>query len=87
MKAKNIVKSVVNRTVFNRAYKEYLVRKSRIRCAWCKYHDNENYEGNYYGGFSFIKYPNWKLISKNRKQWMAKKIKFVDKYDYKKIVW
>jgi len=86
MKVRKIVKNTTNRGEFNRAYKEYLVSKSKIRCALCKYHDNENYEGNYYGGFKYLKYPNWKLVNKNHKQWEGKSLKIITDDNYTKIV-
>jgi hypothetical protein len=77
MKVKKISKTTTNRGVFNRAYKEYLERKSRIHCSRCGYHKGENYTGNYYGSYDVgrITHPNWKLVSKNSKQWMEKPIK------------
>lgn len=80
MRIKRIVDQTTNRGEFNRAYKEYLERKGKIHCSYCGYHRNENYEGKWYGGFkennrAKLKYPNWKLISKNGKQWMKKPIK------------
>ncbi len=82
MKAKKISKETTNRGEFNRAYKEYLERKSRIHCSYCKYHRNENYTGKWYGGNDDdkLKLPNWKLVSKNKKQWMAKPIKKKKRY-------
>jgi hypothetical protein len=80
MKAKIISETTTNRYEFNRAYKHTLERSGKIRCSYCKYHDNENYEGKCYGGYACdnnIKYPNWKLVSKNPKQWMKKPIKIV----------
>jgi len=76
MKVKKTVKETTNRGVFNRAYKEYLERKSRIHCSRCGYHKGENYAGKWYGGHDNekIKLPNWKLVSKNPKQWMEKPI-------------
>lgn len=81
MKAKKIVKTTTNRGEFNRAYKGYLERKGKINCSHCEYHDNENYTGNHYGGFEdVLKFPNWKLVSKNPKQWMKKKLEFDIEY-------
>ena len=93
MKVKKISKSTTNRGEFNRAYKQYLERKGRIHCAYCRYHRGEN---NYksYGGHVYddmetcsgkikgtnTRYPNWKLVSKNRKQWMPKPTKFKLRY-------
>ena len=77
MKVKKVVKTTTNRMVFNRVYKVYLEDKCRIHCSYCGYHKYENYTGKHYGGYKElggVKYPNWKLISKNRKQWMKNKI-------------
>ncbi len=94
MKAKKIVDNTVNRREFNHVYKEYLERKGKIHCSRCPYHLNENLDGKWYGGhFDAVKndykirYPNWKLVSKQRKQWMKKPIKIteeVSKYDSKR---
>jgi len=103
MKVKKIVDSTTNRYVFNRAYKEYLERKGKIRCSYCQFHKNENDNRKWYGGIkhnefyddmltcyggvkeTHTRYPNWKLISKNKKQWMNKGIKITEKYDLKRI--
>ena len=99
MKVKKIVNNTANRGEFNRAYKRYLEGKGKIRCSHCKYHDNENYTGNYYGGYEksngtmHINYPNWKLVSKNNKQWMKKSMKVETKIvrwsgrEYIEITW
>ena len=67
-------KTTTNRTVYNRARKEMLERRALIRCSYCQYHDNENCTVKGYGEGRF---PNWKLVSKSRKQWMKKPIKIV----------
>jgi len=79
---KNIVDNTTSRGEFNRAYKGYLEGKGKISCTYCRYHRNENGKGlGCYGGYEksngtmHIKYPNWKLVSKNRKQWMPKSMK------------
>ena len=76
------LKTTTNRGEFNRAYKKYLeVSKGEIHCSYCRYHRGENKTSNYYGGYErtnghmSITFPNWKLVSKNRKQWMKKSIK------------
>jgi hypothetical protein len=83
---KNIVDNTTNRGEFNRAYKRYLEGKGKISCTYCRYHRNENGKGRgYYGGYERtnghvkIIYPNWKLVSSNRKQWMKKSMKVVEK--------
>lgn len=64
----------INRSVYNKLRKHYLKIGGDIRCSYCKYHKVENYNGDWYGGYKKdnIKYPNWKMVSKNRKQWMKK---------------
>ncbi len=81
--AKRIVETTTNRGEFNRAYKAHLEHQGNIHCGFCGYHRGENGEGKrYYDGYerangnTKINYPNWKLVSKNRKQWMKKSIKF-----------
>jgi hypothetical protein len=80
MKSKTISKTSTNRGEFNRAYKFYLEQKGKIRCSYCGYHHNENSNKKWYGGYDHIKHPNWKLVSKNPKQWMKKPIKFNTRY-------
>lgn len=89
MKAKQIVDNSTNRGEFNRAYKHYLEKKGKIHCSYCGYHRGENSSGKWYGGYVYddmetccgkrkgtnTTYPNWKLISKNPKQWMPKPMK------------
>jgi len=81
MKTKKIVNNSTNRGEFNRAYKAHLENTGKIHCSRCKYHDNENKTTKSYGGYTRhngklpITYPNWKLVSKNRKQWMKKPMK------------
>ena len=91
-----VLKTTSNRYVFNRVYKEYLThKKNGISCSFCKYHKNENNTGKWYGGFLIetnndnkIRYPNWKLVSKNNKQWMNKPLKITEDYGkYNKTVY
>jgi len=89
MKNKEILEKTTNRKVFNYAYKEHLERTGKIRCVWCRYNKGENSTQDWYGGHwsdKFgnydIKYPSWKLVSKNRKQWMKKP----SKIEYKTYV-
>ena len=93
MKAKKISKNTTNRGEFNRAYKEYLERKGRIHCSRCGYHRGENYTGNCYGGYERMNghvkmtYPNWKLVSKNPKQWMNKPTRTITKISNRGTRW
>lgn len=76
MKVEKIINETTNRGEFNRAYKRHLESTGKIHCAYCRYHKGENKTTKYYGGYEDdIKYPNWKLVSKNKKQWMKKTIK------------
>ena len=90
MKNKIILKTTNNLGEFNRAYKKQLANEAKIHCSFCKYNEGENFSGNSYGGYDCnIKYPNWKLVSKNRKQWMNKKISIEETNGrkYKSIKW
>lgn len=74
----NELRNTTNRYVFNRYYKEYLERKGKIRCTYCPYNKFENSDNKYYGQYWFseqIRMPNWKMVSKNKKQWMKKPLK------------
>ena len=77
MRVTKIVKNTTNRGEFNRAYKEYLERTGKIHCSYCPHNRGENDKRKVYGGFKGenIKIPNWKLTSKQPKQWMKKPIK------------
>lgn len=74
-----------NRYVYNRVRKLALSKEGKIRCGFCPYHKNENQKAKGYGGHQFkhprqfhfkgLNYPSWKLVSKNRKQWMPNNVK------------
>lgn len=71
-----------SRSVYNMARKRHLGNTGKIHCARCPYNRGENDERKYYGSWltrrkkdNHLRYPNWKLVSKNRKQWMRKPIK------------
>ena len=62
-----------NRNYYNKLRKYYLEVDGDIRCSYCKYNKGENSNMIGYGGFEEdLKYPNWKMVSKNKKQWMKK---------------
>jgi len=83
MKIEKIVSETTNRGEYNRAYKRELESKRKIHCSYCGYHRGENKtSGTYYGGFKEpvrnyekTKYPSWKLVSRNKKQWEDKSLK------------
>lgn len=94
MKAKKIMDETTNRYEYNRARKFYLDHVGEIHCSFCRYHLGDNLDHNEYGtygGKGGMKYPNWKLVSKNKKQWMVKPVKYVTRkrwtWEYTKIVW
>lgn len=94
MGSKTICKTTTNRGEFNRAYKLHLEQNGKIRCSYCGYHHGENSEKKWYGGYVYddmeicrgkrkganTRFPNWKLVSKNKKQWMIKPIKKKKRY-------
>jgi len=87
MKNKNLVKNTTSRSEFNRAYKIHLEQRGGIHCSYCKYHHGENDDRKWYGKWSInkdIKYPNWKLVSKNQKQWQKKPIKIITEYNIRR---
>ncbi len=63
-----------NRKYYNKLRKYYLEVDCDIRCSYCKYNRSENSNRKWYGGFEedSVKYPTWKIVSKNKKQWMKK---------------
>lgn len=91
MKNKEILDTTSNRGVYNRARKVYLEQKGEIICAICPYHGIENESKKFYGSKALwnwnnsnvgdrpriirFRHPNWKLVSKNGKQWMKKPVK------------
>jgi len=92
---KIIVDTTTSRSEFNRAYKGYLEKKGKIHCTYCGYHKSENDDTKkWYGGYIYddmetccgkrkkinTRYPNWKLVSKQSKQWMKTSIKYKIKY-------
>lgn len=74
--------TTTNNYVYNRLYKQHLEATGKIRCSWCVFHgsNSENDSWEFYGQYSYQRptsFPNWKLVSKNRKQWMKKPMKKV----------
>jgi hypothetical protein len=78
-----------NRPVYNKARKLHLDHQGKIRCSYCGYNRGENDTRRFYhlpkedgylheikaGNWNYdtTRKPNWKLVSKNRKQWMKKR--------------
>lgn len=74
MKKKKVLETTDNRSVYNHTLRKYLYNYGV--CDYCSPHGGCN-RRNHYGGFTHkkLKYPSWKLVSKNRKQWMDKPLK------------
>ncbi len=92
------LRKTTNRSVYNKLYKKELDKRGKIKCSLDGYHRGENDDSKYYG-VSWMeasqdpkpRYPSWKLTSKNRKQWMKKRLK-IKKRSFKcwhqvKITW
>lgn len=100
MKVKKIMDETTNRYEYNRTRKRYLEHRE-IHCSFCRYHRGDNLDHKVYYGRVYYddkykknnhtRFPNWKLVSKNTKQWMKKPIKISnDERDwgyYIDIVW
>lgn len=94
---KETSKNTNNRSSYNKLYKRELESNGLISCSRCKYHRGENNGFKHYGGYEGkrITLPNWKLVSKNKKQWMIKPMKLIKKRSkiigynlvYVRIVW
>lgn len=69
-----------NRSVYNKLRKIHLSEKGKIRCPYCGWNSGENSSDKWYGstgglnknGEENIRFPSWKLYSKNKKQWQEK---------------
>lgn len=83
-------KNSTNRTVYNRLRKKYLAEQAIIRCSYCGWNSNENSTDRWYGFRrewdkeepTYLRFPSWKLATKNRKQWQEnpKAYKIKEKY-------
>lgn len=80
MKPMQEYNTTVNRSVYNKLYKQ-----KHASCSYCKWHgphsENDRWECYFkseYNGKKRARYPNWKLVSKNKKQWMKKTLLFED---------
>ena len=78
---KSLMDTTSNSNVYNKARKRYLEHSGKLRCSICGYHRGENDTTKYYGttcswtGGKKVRYPSWKLKSKNEKQWNKQKTK------------
>jgi len=91
MRPRQEYKKTTNSSVFRKLHKYILEKDGDIRCSRCSYHRGENDYRKWYGKITSetvvncpkkwgkIRRPNWKLVSKNSKQWMKKPIKIINK--------
>lgn len=78
-------------TTNSRVFKR-LHNLKNLSCSHCRPHRGDNNTRKYYGSTgkkeTRIKYPSWKLASKNRKQWMPKTtLKKVKDYKHEFPMW
>jgi len=72
------------RETTNSALYRKLHKVQHSSCSYCKwhpsfYHSSENDRWKWYRIYKEeSKYPNWKLCSKNKKQWMKKKLRYIE---------
>lgn len=74
MGPKKIMDETTNRYEYNRVRKE-----CSGNCTWCRYHLGDNLDHKLYGEYASrgkMRFPNWKLVSKNKKQWMGNPVKY-----------
>ena len=72
MKKRNI--KLYQNTTDNKTYKLCLYQQEGICCLSCAKRSRRDYFYYDYDGGKHC-YPSWKLVSKNKKQWMPKKLK------------
>ena len=78
MKKSNEFETTTNRSLHTKLYRRNLEHTAKMRCSFCGPNKgcNQRAKTKSYGGFDEdITIPNWKLVSKNPKQWMKKPIK------------
>lgn len=81
--------SISDSKTYKRKLKGYV-----CHCSYCGYHRNENYRGKHYTtlrSIEHLKFPNWKLVSKNEKQYVPNTIEVFEYVNnvrsYYKIEW
>ena len=64
-----------------------------LRCDWCPPNRGCNSRRKYYGSryskntYKNVRYPSWKLATKNRKQWMKKNLKIEERSNRYGFTW
>lgn len=69
-----------DRSSYNKLRKKFLSEQCDIRCSYCGWNSGENSSDKWYGSSKTLdenppenmKFPSWKLATKNRKQWQEK---------------
>ena len=79
----------INRPYYNKLRKRQLEHVGDIGCSFCGYNRGENSKIKRYGinvdGDN--RYPSWKLVTNNRKQWMEKPYHPEEDYDLEWSAW
>ena len=75
IKTKDEYDWTTNRSVYNRTRKRILDNNREIHCDRCVYHRGDNDIRKNYSPDG--RKPSWKLATKNRRQWMPKKLHIV----------
>ncbi len=94
MKNKNEYNWTTNRSTYNRLRKIKLERHGKIKCSLCGYHHGCNDDKKFYGRTKILqrgdsygeinhRVPSWKLVTKNKKQWMGKKLDVIETFGLK----
>ncbi len=91
---KDTQRGFINETTHRRTHNILHIKCVTGCCIKCSKREKQNYYRiAEYNGKADIKYPSWKLVSKNKKQWMKKPLKFkITKYTsrnytYQEIIW
>lgn len=67
--------TLLESTSDSKIYKR-LRKEQTCSCSYCDFHYNENFREKHYStckSIEHLNYPSWKLVSKNKKQYMDKK--------------
>lgn len=74
--------NVFDTTTDNRTYNICSFKQSGECCIHCRNRQRRTYYHIYeYDDKVVTKYPNWKMVSKNKKQWMKKTLLFKTTYN------
>jgi hypothetical protein len=91
------LRTTTNRVLYNKLYRKHLDNKGKIWCSYCRPNHgcNKRKKITEYGGYDDeLRLPNWKLVTKNKKQWMPKplffkyhELRYYQKKVYVEVTW